>query len=129
MEAVEYIQFHPVLIALAFDFIDPDECQSDDILCSHKGGQHYHLYVTPFSIGGFGVAHYDASISELVPLLRADFMDTITAMIEDDKYFTLAFKVMGIADHETGHIDTWDYELLGKVEQEGNNLVVNPIVG
>lgn len=128
-DTIEYIQFHPLLVTpnLWPDYIDPDECQSDDLLCISKGDEHYHINVTPFSLGGFGVTHYDASISELVPLLRANFADAITSMINGDTCFTLAFKLIGIADYETGHIDMWDYELLGQLVQDGNNLIVKPL--
>jgi len=129
MEAIEYIQFHPVQVtpALCPDYIDPDDCESGHILCIYKGDDHYHINVTPFSLGGFGVAHYDDSIDELIPMMHNDFFEEIESMIDGDKYFTLAFKITGTPDYETGHIDDWYYDLLGKVEQEGYNLVVKPL--
>lgn len=124
MQVTEYIQFQPLSDWPPMYIHDSDECQSDQVLCIHKNDKHYHVAVRPFTTDGQGFVNHDC---ELVPTLRLSFLDEITSLVNDESWFTLAFNVVGSADWETGHIDEWDYELLGTLEQDGNNLVVKPL--
>jgi hypothetical protein len=127
MEVVEYIQFQPRFDCPPIYTYDQDDCESDQVLCIHKDKTHYHVEVHPFTIRGSGFVHGDHMSGALVPTLYENFLSEITSLINGQDDFVLAFNVTGNPDWETGHIDDWDYDLLGTLEQDGSNLIVKPI--
>lgn len=127
MESIEYLRFEPYSNNPPWDYSEDDYSffiQGDEVLNAYLrawGVEGSYIQDALINDGGINEVLNDC-IKEWLPLVKQK---------DNGEYepFVLTFKVTPSVDYESGRVDDWDCDLIGVAVQDGNNLVVNPIVG
>lgn len=130
MESIEYIKFIPKIIENVVESetsIGIHNCFYDSDMCINHNGRYWHIELKPFGINGDAL-EFENNYGCLNDGLEYTCLDEIKSFLNDDESsFILAFKVTGDGDFDNPTIvDSFDYDLLGVVEQDGYNLIVKP---